>query len=154
IEDLITMRSGLETTSNRNYGAWVLSGNWVRHALRQPMVDRPGGRMIYSTGSTHLLSAIVTRATGTTTLAFARATLGRPPDLGIPGWTRYPQGIYMGGNEMALRPRDMLRIGELYLNDGRYQGRQIVPEAWVRSSIEPRTVSRFGDREYGYGWWV
>jgi CubicO group peptidase (beta-lactamase class C family) len=154
IEDLITMRSGLETTSNRNYGRWVLSGNWVRHALEQPMVDTPGGRMIYSTGSTHLLSAILTRATGTSTLAFARTALGQPLGIQIAPWIRDPQGIYLGGNEMAMRPRDMLRVGELYLNDGRYAGRQVVSEAWVRTSMEPRTVSRWSEREYGYGWWI
>jgi CubicO group peptidase (beta-lactamase class C family) len=154
VEDLITMRSGLETTSNRNYGRWVQSSNWVRHVLQQPMVDRPGGRMIYSTGSTHLLSAILTKTTGSNTAAFARSALGEPLGISFGGWTRDPQGIYLGGNEMAMRPRDMVRVGDLYLNGGRYNGRQVVSEAWVRTSIEPRTVSRFGDREYGYGWWI
>lgn len=154
IEDLVTMRSGLETTSNRNYGRWVRSGNWVRHVLERPMVDRPGGQMIYSTGSTHLLSAILTRATGASTASFAQRALGVPLGITFAGWTRDPQGIYLGGNEMAMRPRDMLRVGDLYLNAGRYNGQQVVSEAWVRTSIEPRTVSRFGDREYGYGWWI
>src|SRR5678816_4959339 len=60
IEDLLTMRSGLESTSNRNYGAWVQSRNWVQHALAQPLVAMPGTEMEYSTGNTHLLSAILT----------------------------------------------------------------------------------------------
>lgn len=154
IEDLITMRSGLETTSNRNYGAWVQSRNWVRAALDQPLVAPPGGPMIYSTGSTHLLSAILTKATGANTLTFARRALGDPLDITFGAWTRDPQGIYLGGNEMAMRPRDMLRIGELFLNEGRYGDQQIVPADWVRTSIEPRTTSRFGNREYGYGWWI
>lgn len=154
IEDLVTMRSGLETTSNRNYGRWVQSGHWVRHVLERPLVDQPGGRMIYSTGSTHLLSAILTKATGMSTLAFAREALGRPLGISFDAWTRDPQGIYLGGNEMAMRPRDMLRVGELFLNDGRYNGRQVVSEGWVRTSIEPRTVSRWSEREYGYGWWI
>jgi CubicO group peptidase (beta-lactamase class C family) len=154
IEDLITMRSGLETTSNRNYGRWVQSGNWVRHVLERPVVDTPGGRMIYSTGSTHLLSAVLTKATGTSTLAFARAALGQPLGITFDAWTRDPQGIFLGGNEMPMRPRDMLRVGELYLNNGRYGDRQVISDAWVRASIEPRTFSRFGDREYGYGWWL
>lgn len=154
IEDLITMRSGLETTSNRHYGRWVQSRNWVRHVLERPFVDVPGGRMVYSTGSTHLLSAILTKATGVSTLQFARSALGQPLGITFDAWTRDPQGIFLGGNEMPMRPRDMLKVGELYLNDGQYQGRRVVSADWVKTSIEPRTVSRFGDREYGYGWWI
>ena len=154
IEDLLTMRSGLETTSNRNYGRWVMSSDWVRFALMQPMVDVPGGRMLYSTGSSHLLSAILTKATGMSTLAFAKAALGGPLGIEIAPWQRDPQGIYLGGNEMPMRPREMLRIGELYLNGGRYNGRQVLSEDWVRESTTPRTTSRFSGREYGYGWWI
>ena len=154
IEDLLTMRTGLETTSNRNYGRWVMSPNWVRFVLQQPMEDEPGGRMIYSTGSTHLLSAILTRATRTSTLEFARTSLAAPLGFTLSAWQRDPQGIYLGGNEMPMRPRDMLRIGELYLNAGRYGERQVVSSGWVRESIVPRTTSRWSDRQYGYGWWI
>jgi CubicO group peptidase (beta-lactamase class C family) len=78
IEDLLTMRSGLESTSNRNYGTWVLSRNWVQHALNRPLVAEPGTRMEYSTGNTHLLSAILTKATGRSTWQFAQQTLAEP----------------------------------------------------------------------------
>ncbi|MGC4081517.1 MAG: serine hydrolase [Vicinamibacterales bacterium] len=61
VEDLLTMRAGLESTSGRNYGRWVQSANWVRFALARPMVAEPGGAMQYSTGSSHVLSAILTR---------------------------------------------------------------------------------------------
>ncbi len=154
IEDLLTMRTGLETTSNRNYGRWVMSPNWVRFVLQQPMEDEPGGRMIYSTGSTHLLSAILTRATRTSTLEFARTALAAPLGFTLSAWPRDPQGIYLGGNEMPMRPRDMLRIGELYLNGGRYDQRQIVSSGWIQESIVPRTTSRWSERQYGYGWWI
>jgi CubicO group peptidase (beta-lactamase class C family) len=154
IEDLLTMRTGLETTSNRNYGRWVMSPNWVRFVLQQPMEDEPGGRMIYSTGSTHLLSAILTRATRTSTLEFARSVLATPLGFTLSAWPRDPQGIYLGGNEMPMRPRDMLRIGELYLNGGRYDQRQIVSSGWIQESIVPRTTSRWSERQYGYGWWI
>jgi CubicO group peptidase (beta-lactamase class C family) len=132
----------------------VTSRNWVRHILQQPFVDEPGGRMIYSTGSTHLLSAILTKATGRSTFEFARDALARPLGITLLGWPRDPQGIYFGGNDMLMRPRDMVTIGELYLNGGRHGDRQIVSEAWVRESIVPRTRSSFSRREYGYGWWI
>ena len=154
IGDLLTMRSGLETTSNRNYGRWVQSRDWVRHVLSRPMVDRPGGRMIYSTGSTHLLSAILTRAKGTSTLEFARKHLARPLGITLPAWLRDPQGIYFGGNEMTLTPRAMVAVGELYLRGGSASGRRVVSPEWVRESLIPRTVSRYSRRQYGYGWWL
>jgi CubicO group peptidase (beta-lactamase class C family) len=154
IEDLLTMRTGLETTSNRNYGRWVMSPNWVRYVLQQTMEDEPGGRMIYSTGSTHVLSAILTRASRTSTLEFARTALASPLGFTLSAWPRDPQGIYLGGNEMPMRPRDMLRIGELYLNGGRYDERQIISSGWIHESVLPRTTSRWSERQYGYGWWI
>ncbi len=76
IGNLLSMQAGLERTSGPNYGRWVSSRNWVRAALAQPFVDEPGGGMLYSTGSTHLLSAILTRTTGRSTLELARDWLG------------------------------------------------------------------------------
>ena len=155
VEDLLTMRSGLETTSNRNYGRWVQSRHWVRHVLTRPLVAEPGTRMIYSTGNTHLLSAIVAKASGMSTWQFARRYLGEPMGISVPRWTTDPQGVYFGGNEMSMLPRDMLAIGEMYLNCGRVGVRQIVSEDWVHTSIAPHaTRTRSPDRAYGYGWWV
>ncbi len=155
IEDLLTMQSGLETTSNRNYGAWVLSPDWVRFALRQPLEVAPGTAMEYSTGNTHLLSAILTTATNRTTLVFAREALAAPLGFSLPGWPRDPQGIYFGGNDMEMTPRQMVAFGELYLNEGRVDGRQVIPREWVTASLEPRTESRRErGRYYGYGWWI
>lgn len=154
IEDLLTMRSGLETTSNRNYGQWVQSRHWVRHVLMRPMVDEPGGRMIYSTGNSHLLSAILTKAARISTYEFARRYLAEPLGITIRPWMRDPQGIYFGGNEMYLTPRDMLEYGRLYLNGGRAGGKQVVSQQWLRQSLEPRTRSQWSGNEYGYGWWM
>jgi CubicO group peptidase (beta-lactamase class C family) len=154
IEDLLTMRSGLEATSNVNYGRWVQSGNWVRYVLSRPLLDVPGGRMIYSTGNSHLLSAILTKASKMSTLEFARRYLAVPLGISLGPWPRDPQGIYFGGNEMHLTPRAMIEVGELYLNGGRAGGKQVVSETWVRESLKPRTRSSWSGREYGYGWWI
>ena len=154
IEDLLTMRSGLESTSGGNYGPWVGSRNWVRFALQRPMVSDPGTSMEYSTGTSHLLSAILTKASGKTTHQFAAEVLARPLGITLARWPRDPQGIYFGGNEMLLTPRQMLAVGQLWLNRGRANGAQVVPAAWVETSCQPRTRSRWDpDREYGYGWW-
>jgi CubicO group peptidase (beta-lactamase class C family) len=155
VEDLLTMQSGLETTSNRNYGAWVLSGNWVRFALNRALVSKPGTTMEYSTGNTHLLSAILTKATGKSTLQFAQETLAKPLGFTLAPWPRDPQGIYFGGNDMLMTPRQMIAFGEMYLNGGRFQGQQIIPKQWVDASLTIRTTSRReSDRFYGYGWWI
>jgi CubicO group peptidase (beta-lactamase class C family) len=155
IEHLLTMQAGLESTSNRNYGAWALSENWIRAALSMPMAAEPGGEMLYSTGNTHLLSAIITRATGKTTLNFARETLAEPLGFELSPWTRDPQGIYFGGNDMVLTPRQLLAFGQLYLDGGRVGGRQVVPEDWVEASLGRHAASPHGNgRYYGYGWWV
>jgi CubicO group peptidase (beta-lactamase class C family) len=149
------MRSGLQTTSNRYYGAWVLSPNWVRHALTRPIISPPGTTMEYSTGNTHLLSAILTKVTGKSTWQFAQETLARPLGFTLPQWPRDPQGVYFGGNDMLLTPRQMIAFGQMYMNRGRANGQQIVPERWVEASLVTRTVSRREDnRFYGYGWWM
>lgn len=155
VEDLLTMRSGLESTSFENYGAWVSSRNWVRDVLRRPLVADPGGLMIYSTGSTHVLSAILTRVTGLSTYAYAQQVLARPLGISLRPWTRDPQGIYFGGNEMRMTPRQMVAFGLLYLHGGRTpNGRQVVPKAWVDGSWVRRTRSGWSGQDYGYGWWI
>lgn len=153
IRDLLTMRAGLASTSIRNYGRWVLSDNWVEFALDQPLVERPGGAMIYSTGSSHLLSVILTRSTGMDTRQFANRYLFGPLGIRDGGWDRDPQGYYMGGNNVALSPAAMLTIGTMVMNGGRHDGKQVVPRAWIDESLRVYTHSRFNPYDYGYLWW-
>jgi CubicO group peptidase (beta-lactamase class C family) len=154
VEHLLTMRAGLERTSGRNYGRWVNSPDWIRYALSRPFVDQPGGRMLYSTGSYHLLSAVLTRASGRSTLELARAWLGEPLGIDIPPWTRDPQGFYLGGNNMLLAPRALLRFGEMYRQGGSYGDRRVLPASWIEASWTPRVRSRFTGHHYGYGWFI
>ena len=154
IDHLLSMRAGLERTSGRNYGRWVQSRDWVRHVLSRPFTDEPGGPMRYSTGNTHLLSAILTRTTGQDTHALARDWLGQPLGIDIPSWQRDPQGIFMGGNNMRLSARALFRFGELYRNGGAANGKQILSESWIRASWTPRTHSPFSGDAYGYGWFI
>jgi CubicO group peptidase (beta-lactamase class C family) len=154
IEDLLAMRSGLESTSNRNYGAWVNSGNWVQYVLSRPLLAPPGLVMDYSTGNTHLLSAILTRASKTNTWQFAQDALARPLGFTLARWPRDPQGIYFGGNDMELTPRQMIAFGELYLNRGHVGGKAVVPERWIEASWQVRGRSNWSGDRYGYGWWI
>lgn len=149
---LLSLQAGLERTSGRNYGRWVVSDNWVDYVLTRPFVDEPGGIMLYSTGSSHLLSAALTEASGRSTLALAREWLGAPLNIEIPAWLTDPQGTYFGGNDMLIAPRDLLKIGELYRLGGEWQGQRVFPESWVESSWQGRGNSAFTDDPYGYGW--
>lgn len=153
IGNLLSMQAGLGRMSGPNYGRWVSSRNWVRFALAQPFDDEPGGQMLYSTASTHLLSAILTKVGGKSTLALAREWFGPVEGFRIGAWERDPQGIYLGGNQMAMSARSLLAFGELYRNGGKTaDGVQVVPADWIAQSWQQRTNSRFSGDGYGYGW--
>jgi CubicO group peptidase (beta-lactamase class C family) len=155
IGHLLTMQAGLARTSGPNYGRWIASDNWVRAALAQPFADEPGGEMLYSTGSTHLLSAILTRVTGRSTLALAREWFAPIAEFHIQDWQQDPQGIYFGGNQMAMSTRSLLAFGEMYRTCGiAGDGRQLLSSEWVSQSWHARTRSRFTGDGYGYGWFL
>ena len=154
IGNLLSMQSGLERTSGPNYGRWVQSRNWVRFALDRPFVDEPGGKMLYSTGNSHLLSAILTKTTGRTTLQLAREWLGEPLDISIPKWPTDPQGIYFGGNDMVMSPNGLKSFGQMIISRGQIGKRQVVSEDWIDLSWQPRTASPWTGHEYGYGWFL
>lgn len=154
VEDLLTMRAGLERTSGPNYGGWVSSADWVADALSRPLVAEPGGRFLYSTGSYHVLGAVLAAAAGRDLLSLARERLGEPLGIAVPPWTRDPQGRYMGGNEMALSPKALLRFGETWRQGGDWEGRQVVEPAWIEASWTPRARSPWSGDRYGYGWFL
>jgi len=154
LADLLTMQAGLERTSGRNYGRWTTSDDWVRYALTRPFVAKPGERMLYSTGSYHILGAILAKLADASLLEIARAWLGEPLDIDIPPWTRDPQGFYLGGNNMELTPFALLRFGEMVRQGGRWQGKQVLSRKWLETSWTPRTSSPFSGHRYGYGWFL
>jgi CubicO group peptidase (beta-lactamase class C family) len=154
------------------------SRDWIRHTLGRRLESNPGERFAYSSATSHLLSAIVADSTGQSTLAFARAELFGP--LGIAtdhaleltinhwpvtkaeletfekatvAWPRDPQGYHLGDGFLKLPARDLAKLGYLYLNDGRWDGTQVVPADYVRASTQPQSDPDTGDH-YGYQWWV
>lgn len=154
LDHLLSMRAGLERTSGVNYGRWVSSPDWVRHALARPFVAEPGGPMLYSTGNSHLLSAILARVAGRSTHALAQEWLAAPLGIAIPPWPRDPQGIHFGGNDMLLSPRAMLVFGEMIRAGGLHEGRRVLPAAWVATCFTPRTASVFTGAAHGYAWFT
>ena len=152
LDHLVTMSAGLEGTSFDNYDRWVTSRDWVRYVLEQPVREPPGVRMRYSTGNTHLLSVILTRASGLSTLAYARRFLFDPLGIVTRAWDRDPQGNYLGGNNMSLTPLELLAFGRLYLDRGEASGVRVISPAWIDSSWSLAS-GRSGRRGYGRGWW-
>ena len=153
-EDLVTLRAGLAGTSGSNYGAWVASANWVAYALRQPRIAPNGGRMIYSTGTTHVLGAALAEVTGQSLATLMRRRLGDGLGIEIPTWVQDPQGYYMGGNQMALTPRGMLKVAVMMRDGGRFEGTQVMPQDWIADSHVARTTSPYSGLGYGLGWFV
>ena len=154
VENLVTMQAGLERTSGQNYGSWISSRDWVADALSRPFMAEPGSQMLYSTGSFHVLGAVLAEVGGGSLLSLARSRLGTPLGIEIPAWTRDPQGRYLGGNEMALTLPAMVRFGELYLSGGVWNEARVLSADWVAASLQPRTSSPFSGLDYGYGWFL
>jgi CubicO group peptidase (beta-lactamase class C family) len=150
LRHLLTMSAGLEWEENGPITfRWLGSRDRVGFTLKSKLVAEPGTRWNYSTALTHLLSAILTKASGTNTLAFAREALLDPIGVTVHRWDLDAQGYYCGGSEVYLTPRDMAKFGYLYLNDGQWEGRQVVPASWVRASTQQTNSAR-----YGFFWWL
>ncbi|MFT7107405.1 MAG: CubicO group peptidase (beta-lactamase class C family) [Yoonia sp.] len=148
------MQAGLERTSGANYGGWVSSSNWVANALGREFVAEPGSRMLYSTGSYHVLGAVLSEVSGESLRSLARSRIGGPLGVEIPSWTRDPQGRYLGGNEMLLTLEGMVRFGEMYRENGVFDRAQVLSANWVKQSFQVRTRSAFSGLNYGYGWFL
>jgi CubicO group peptidase (beta-lactamase class C family) len=154
VAQFLTMQAGLDRTSGPNYGQWVQSRNWVAFALRRPFIAEPGERMLYSTGSYHVLGALLAKASGKSLLTLARDWIGDRLGIAIPPWRRDPQGFYFGGNDMALSPMALLRFGELHRRQGMWNGASVLSETWIREAWTPRTLSPYSGDDYGYGWFI
>lgn len=135
--------------------AMHVSPNWVQFTLDLPMVAEPGTTFAYCSPGLHLLSAILQKATGMTTLEFARANLFEPLGIRDVQWPADPQGITNGHGELYLRPRDMAKLGFLWLHGGEWDGQQIVSREWVRAASQSQiaTGSEYSE-DYGYGMWI
>jgi CubicO group peptidase (beta-lactamase class C family) len=163
IEHLLTMSAGLEWyeleypygDERNTFRDWSDSGGGVKYVLDQPMVASPGEEYSYSTGVSHVLSGILQKATGMRADSFAMENLFAPLGIEQFYWPIDNQGVAYGGSGARLTPRDMARIGYLYLNNGIWDGSQIVPESWVEASQQKHIGRKYiPDYYYGYQFWV
>lgn len=159
IRHLLMMRMGIDGDENI-YNQVYNSSNWVKTTIELPLLYNPGSRFLYNTFQTHLLSAIITKASGMSTMEFARRFLLSEMKIECNEWQQDPQGYYFGGNSMDFTPRDMARLGYLYMHNGNMDGKQIVPAEWVEESLTNYTGfvgQSWGDLDninYGYLWWL
>jgi CubicO group peptidase (beta-lactamase class C family) len=158
LEDLLTMTSGLDCHENPGPGEAIMqtSPNWVQFMLDQPIVAHPGTKFNYCTSAIQLLSAVLQKATGMSARQFANENLFAPLGIGPiieARWPSDPQGVTIGGYELALTPSEMAKLGHLFLNKGQWDGKTIVPAEWVAASTASH-ANREDKKEYGYLWWV
>lgn len=161
IRHLLTMRSGLEWDE---YGASAVamtaSPDWVRYVLDRPLRHPPGAHFNYSTGDTQLLAAALQTLSGMSLYDYARLYLFEPLHITRHAWPADPQGVTIGGAELALTPRDLARIGYLALRGGAWNGTAIIPPAWIADShaahtlLTPQADGECERLAYGYLWWL
>jgi CubicO group peptidase (beta-lactamase class C family) len=158
LEHILTMSSGLECRDSYLYrwrGLRELraSSDWVQYMLDLPVEHKAGTHFEYCNGGSFLLSAILQEATGMSALDYANEHLFAPLGISDVAWPANPDGISIGWSEIRMRPQDMLKIGYLYLNQGRWQDQQIVPADWVAASTRKQIDGTLQDG-YGFQWWV
>lgn len=163
IEHLLTMSAGLEWyemeypygDDRNSYRKWTDSGGGVEYVLDLPMVAAPGEEYSYNTGASHVLSGILQKVAGTRADSFAMEHLFAPLGIEQFYWPADSEGVSFGGSGVRLTPRDMARFGYLYLNNGVWEGSQIVPEPWVEASRQKHMARKYiPDSYYGYQFWV
>jgi CubicO group peptidase (beta-lactamase class C family) len=159
VRHLLTMTSGFEWNDDRDYNPWILSADHVRFLLERPHASPPGARFQYNSAAVHLLGVVLQKATRTPLPQYANDQLF--PALGVEGvqWEALENGTVNGGSGIALRARDLLKLGQLYLQGGRSGSRSVVPESWVDETTRAQFSWRddYGAQRrvsYGMLWWV
>ena len=156
IFNLLTMTSGIDWPEFGEWNYWSpmeFSKDIVKSALERNLADKPGTKMNYNSGSSNLLSAIIQKVSGMKTVDFAYKHLFSPLGINEVQWHE-KQGISLGANGLKMKPLDLLKLGQLYLHDGCWNGRQIVQKEWVLESTQPRFITYPGIGYYGYQWWT
>jgi CubicO group peptidase (beta-lactamase class C family) len=153
IRDLLRMSTGHQVEPPRRTDT-----PWTKVFLGQPVPHKPGTHFLYNTSATYMLSAIVQKATGMTVLDYLKPRLFDPLGIEHPTWESSPQGITVGGYGLSIRTEDIGRFGQLYLQNGKWNGTQLVPAAWVDAATSFQTSNGSNpksdwDQGYGYQFW-
>jgi CubicO group peptidase (beta-lactamase class C family) len=153
VSDLLRMSTGQRTEPRRTQDR-----PWTKSFLAHEVPFKPGTHFLYNTSATYMLSAIVQKATGKTLLDYLRPRLFDPLGIEHPTWEASPEGISVGGYGLSIRTKDIASFGQLYLQKGRWRGKQVVSEAWVKAATSLQTSNGSNpksdwDQGYGYQFW-
>jgi CubicO group peptidase (beta-lactamase class C family) len=153
LTDLLRMSTGQQAEPPRKP-----TEPWVKTFLAQPVPFKPGTHFLYNTSATYMLSAAVQKATGQTLLDYLKPRLFDPLGIANPTWEASPQGVSTGGYGLSVRTEDIAKFGQLYLQKGKWEGKQLVPEAWVATATARQTSNGSNpksdwDQGYGYQFW-
>lgn len=156
LRHLLTMSSGLEWEEDGvlgNQTRMEFSSDQARHVLARPLAEPPGKRFHYVSGNTVLLGRVLERVTGLDLESYARQVLFGPLGIDDLEWRKGRDGHAFAHAGLRLRPRDLIKIGGLVLNEGRHNGRQIVAQAWVQNSTASLLAANNNGVSYGFQWW-
>jgi len=151
IKNVLTMTGGLESIDD-NYFAYFSSADWLDYVLAKPLTDAPGDKFSYNTGLTHFLSAIITETAGMSTKKFADTYLFDKIGIKVDSWYTDNKEYYAGGFGIEMKPVDMAKFGYLYLNNGSWDGNQIISADWIEKSAHMQ-VKTADNSDYGYLFW-
>ena len=149
LENVLTMQSGLGCAEDFS---WAATNDWVKHTLDLPLLQQPGTTFNYCTMLTHVLAAVVSNSSGLSVREFAEQYMFDPMGISLVEWQQAPSGRQIMGYAFWMRPRDMLKFGQLVLNEGMWEGERIVSAEWLEQATQPRV--QVGSVSYGYQWWV
>lgn len=153
LSDLLRMSTGQQTEPPR-----TANEPWTKTFLNHPVPFKPGTHFQYNTSATYMQSAMVQRATGQTVLDYLKPRLFEPLGIADPTWELSPEGISTGGYGLSIRTEDIAKFGQLYLQKGKWEGKQLVPAAWVEAATARQTSNGSNpksdwDQGYGYQFW-
>lgn len=158
LRHLLTMSSGFqwdESGTDSYYRWWFQSQDRIGYLLTKPLSDPPGIKFVYNSATAHLLSAVLTETTGTTTLEFANQHLFEPLNISGIRWEKDERGYYNGSAGLECRSRDLAKLGLLYLNNGTWKNQEIIPSDWIKQT---RTIHQATHSSrmpsYGYLNWI
>ena len=160
VRDLLRMNTGHQTEPSLLAPAdsSMRGTTWVKRFLTHPVPHKPGTHFLYNTPATYMQSAIVQKVTGQTVLDYLQPRLFEPLGIARPTWVTSPEGISAGGYGLNVRTEDIAKLGQLYLQKGTWNGKQIIPAAWVEEATALQTSNGSSpnsdwDQGYGYQFW-